>query len=53
MDLKEELLRWKEKTYSRVLKKFPERKADFQTPSEIPVLRCWRLKRMGLSTWKN
>jgi methylmalonyl-CoA mutase N-terminal domain/subunit len=37
MDLKDELLRWKEKTYSPVIKKFPERKADFQTTSEISI----------------
>ena len=37
MDLKDELLRWKEKTYSPVIKKFLERKADFQTTSEIPI----------------
>jgi methylmalonyl-CoA mutase, N-terminal domain len=37
MDLEDELQRWKEKTYSRVIKKFPERKLNFQTPSEIPV----------------
>src|SRR5271157_4220098 len=41
MNLKDELLRWKEKTYSPIIKKFPERMGSFKTTSEIlipPVL---------------
>ncbi len=37
MDLRDELLHWKEKTYSPVIKKFHERKADFETTSEIQI----------------
>ena len=37
MNLKDELIRWKEKTYSPIIKKFLERMGSFNTTSEILI----------------
>ncbi len=37
MDHKNELARWKEKTYTPFAKRFPERKESFETTSGIPI----------------
>jgi methylmalonyl-CoA mutase N-terminal domain/subunit len=39
MTLDDERQRWQDETLDPVLKRFPERKAEFQTPSEIPLPR--------------
>jgi methylmalonyl-CoA mutase N-terminal domain/subunit len=39
MTLDNERQRWQDETLDPVLKRFPERKAEFQTPSEIPLPR--------------
>jgi len=39
MSLEDELRRWEEQTLAPVLKKFPERKPEFNTSSGIPLPR--------------